>query len=118
GGPGEGVRGVGLVGDVGERRDRWRSGPDDPHALAGEVGAARRPLRGVVPLTPEALKARERGPVDRGEIAHCQHTVAGVYLVATGGGDQPAVPWLVVPQRGDAGAELDVAAQVENARNV
>ena len=100
-------------GDDRDRLDAGRAGADLADALAGEVDAVMGPEPGVVGGAGEGVDAGDAGHVGGREAADGGDEEAGVETLAGGGLDDPAVAAAVEAGGGDAGAELDVAAEVE-----
>ena len=104
---------IGLRGDRRRGLDAARAGADEPDALAGEVDAIARPRCGEVDVTVEAIEPGDVGR-DRGRQAPDRgHEIARRHRVVVVGADLPPVRRVVERGRGDAGGELDVAAQIE-----
>ena len=103
----------GLFGDDGDRLDARRSGADDADALAGEIHALMRPLPGMIAFAAKRLASLEVRDLRRGEAPDRGDEVGGRQPVAPVGLDHPFAAGLVIAGTGHAGAELDVAPQVE-----
>src|SRR5205823_4962781 len=102
-----------LVDDGGDDLHAARRRADDGDSSAGDVDRLGRPAAGVVLDAAEPV-----APGDVRHVRHRQHTGGGDEEASAGRGavvgrHSPGARRLVVDRGGDAGAEADVAAQVE-----
>ena len=106
------------LGDLLDRLHAGRTGADHRDPFALETDRLLRPQARVIGLAAEAVatldprEGRCREGADGGD-----HEPAGV-PAAVLQGDRPGPAGLVINRRGDPGAKLDVAAQVELVRDV
>ena len=104
---------IDLRGDLGHDLNSRRAEPDQTDALAGQVHAVPRPIRGVVLLAGEGVDAGDVRVDGLRQRPHATDQVLGHQGCAALGLNRPGVGVLVVARGLHPGVQPDVTAQIE-----
>ena len=99
-----------FLGNFRDELDSRRTCTNDTHPLAGEVQVFLGPMRSMEAHALEALTPRKIGDIRSRQDSNRGNQKSRLRPTAIAGLDLPAIGGLSIDCRGNAGAELDVAA--------